>query len=161
MTTEMKKERKRGERKWDRQQLLTPSSPPPVVLLLSPAAEGKRRRSPTPTSTPSTCRRPCSSWIRCPLPLRVCLPALLPSLCSRCQVTAPRAQRCRSTRCPSSLPTPGPGVSAEESLTGIVTKHAQVNSYVGIFSISVCNAHKDSVQRRVAKIWEFSNFPWE
>lgn len=45
-------------------------------LLSSPlpfAAEGKRRRSPKPTSTQSTCRRPCSSWIQRLLPLFVCL----------------------------------------------------------------------------------------
>lgn len=45
----------------------------PPLILLSSATKGKRRRSPTPTSTQSTWRRPCLSWIQCPLPLFVCL----------------------------------------------------------------------------------------
>lgn len=44
---------------------------------LSFATKGKRRRSPTPTSTQSTCRRPCSSWMQCPLSLFVCHPAAI------------------------------------------------------------------------------------
>lgn len=69
----------RGGWKWDRQQqykILAPSSPlllHPPLILLSSATKGKRRRSPTPTSTQSTWRRPCLSWIQCPLPLFVCL----------------------------------------------------------------------------------------
>lgn len=64
--------RGRGEReKWDRQQALNSlcSLAPSIPLLsLRGGWEGDRRRSPTPTSTQSTCRRPCSSWIQCPLP---------------------------------------------------------------------------------------------
>ena len=76
-----KKEGERGERKWDRQQQYKLSTCS-VLLLLSAATEGKRRRSPTPISTQSTCRRPCSSWIRRPLPLFVCLVRRCPAAIS-------------------------------------------------------------------------------
>lgn len=88
-----KKEGERGERKWDRQQRYKLSTCS-VLLLLSAATEGKRRRSPTPISTQSTCRRPCSSWIRRPLP-SVCLPRTPPS---RCHLSAAGARLHRHER---------------------------------------------------------------
>lgn len=86
--TAMEKERKREGREKVGQtaatqalnSLLSSPAPSSPRSPLSSATEGKRRRSPTPTSTQSTCRRPCSSWIQCPLP-SVCLLAMLPSCC--------------------------------------------------------------------------------
>lgn len=56
----------------------TSSAPPSSSCSpLSFVTEGKRRRSPTPMSTQSTCRRPCSSWIQFSLAAFVCCPAAI------------------------------------------------------------------------------------
>lgn len=99
-------------------------SPPPSSPCspLSSAAEGKRRRSPTPTSTQSTCRRPCSSWIQCPLPLFVCL--------LRCHLAAISLQ-----------PVPGYTATSTEVLFHqmpiFCPRHAKIQWQTALFYVSV------------------------
>lgn len=106
-------ERERGERKWDRQQRyelppllscsILPSSSSSSSLLPLRGSEGGHPFLQALNQPAGDLARP--GYGARSLCLTACYAAiLLPSHRSRCQVTPPRAQRCRSTRCPLFCP---------------------------------------------------------
>lgn len=146
---EKERKRKRGEgEKWDRQQWykhLTPSS----VLLLHPSRPPRLYchwggAKEVTHSYKHSINLPATLLVLDTVPASsVCLPVMLPSLCSWCQVTPPRAQRCRSNQMPFFLPAPCQNFTGRQlcftSAYGIKRRlwqgpwhnMAQVNLYVG------------------------------